>query len=98
MTYRINPKTGDRVSLLGYGCMRLITVLNGTTRDSDAELDQEAINRSADYAIEHGVNYFATALFKFFQSKAHASLARASAIRFMAWRMFSSLVAYESLM
>ncbi len=61
MTYRINPKTGDRVSLLGYGCMRLVTVLNGTTRDSDAELDQEAINRSVDYAIEHGVNYFDTA-------------------------------------
>ncbi|HCP57538.1 MAG TPA: aldo/keto reductase, partial [Alistipes obesi] len=22
MTYRINPKTGEQVSLLGYGCMR----------------------------------------------------------------------------
>lgn len=22
MTYRINPKTGDKVSILGYGCMR----------------------------------------------------------------------------
>ncbi len=58
MTYRVNPKTGNRVSLLGYGCMRLVPVLNGTTRDSDAELDQEAVNRSADYAIEHGRELF----------------------------------------
>ena len=23
MTYRVNPKTGNEISLLGYGCMRL---------------------------------------------------------------------------
>lgn len=26
MTYRTNPKTGDKVSLLGYGCMRWPTL------------------------------------------------------------------------
>ena len=53
MTYRTNPKTGERVSLLGYGCMRWPTLM-------DDSLDQETINRLVDYAIEHGVNYFDT--------------------------------------
>lgn len=34
MTYRTNPKTGERVSLLGYGCMRWPTVSSGSARDS----------------------------------------------------------------
>ena len=62
MTYRTNPKTGEKVSLLGYGMMRLPTVdTNGSAReDKDAEIDQEMVNRQIDYAIEHGVNYFDT--------------------------------------
>ncbi len=56
MTYRTNPTTGDKVSLLGYGCMRWPTL--GGSRDG--ELDQEEINRLVDHAIEHGVNYFDT--------------------------------------
>ena len=44
MTMRLNPNSGDKVSLLGY----------------DNTLDQEAINRSVDYAMEHGVNYYDT--------------------------------------
>ena len=55
MTYRTNPTSGDRVSLLGYGMMRL-----PTKADNDEEYDQEMINREVDYAIEHGVNYFDT--------------------------------------
>ena len=54
MTYRLNPKTGQKVSLLGYGMMRLPTL-----PDSD-EFDQEMINRQVDYAMEHGLNYFDT--------------------------------------
>jgi len=54
MTYRTNPKTGEKVSILGYGCMRWPT-LNG----SDT-LDQDEINRLVDKAIEYGVNYFDT--------------------------------------
>ena len=49
--------TGDKVSLLGYGCMRMPTV--GNVRG--AEVDMEAQMRLIDYAIEHGVNYFDTA-------------------------------------
>jgi len=56
MTYRINPNTKDRVSILGYGCMRLPTI----PTDPDMTVDQEAINRSVDEAIKGGVNYFDT--------------------------------------
>ena len=58
MTYRINHNTGDKVSLLGYGCMRwpLRTNSNG-----EEEIDQDAVNELVDYAIAHGVNYFDTA-------------------------------------
>ncbi len=55
MTYRKNPKTGDDISLLGYGMMRL-----PTKTDNDDEFDQDMINRQVDYAIEHGLNYFDT--------------------------------------
>ena len=55
MTYRVNPKTNEKVSLLGYGCMRWPTM-----PDDDQKLDQETINRLIDYAIAHGVNYFDT--------------------------------------
>ena len=54
MTYRENLK-GEKVSLLGYGMMRLPTKV-----DKPDEYDQEMINRQVDYAIEHGVNYFDT--------------------------------------
>ena len=55
MTYRENPKTKEKVSLLGYGMMRLPTKV-----DNSDEYDQEMINKQVDYAIEHGVNYFDT--------------------------------------
>ena len=61
MTYRVNPKTKEKVSILGYGMMRL----PGTDgepfgRNNDAKIDQEMVNKQIDYAIEHGVNYFDT--------------------------------------
>ena len=58
MTYRTTPTTGDRVSLLGYGCMRWPQV---DPTDRNSPMDQEQVNRLVDYAIEHGVNYFDTA-------------------------------------
>ncbi len=58
MTYRTNASTGDRVSLLGYGCMRW-PELSGEAGQNPG-LDQETINRLVDYALEHGVNYFDT--------------------------------------
>ena len=61
MTLRTNPNTGDRVSLLGYGMMRLPVEAGGTEREHpDSPFDQEMINRQVDYALEHGVNYFDT--------------------------------------
>jgi len=61
MTMRINHNTGDRVSLLGYGMMRLPVEGGGTERDHpDADIDQEMVNRQVDYALAHGVNYFDT--------------------------------------
>ena len=48
MTYRVQHGSGEQISLLGFGMMRL-------------PRDQEEVNRLVDYAIEHGVNYFDTA-------------------------------------
>ena len=61
MTYRINPATKEKVSLLGYGMMRLPVEGGGSGRENpDADIDQEMVNRQVDYAIAHGVNYFDT--------------------------------------
>lgn len=57
MTYRTNPTTGDKVSILGYGCMRWPT----KKVDGNDEIDQEMVNELVDYALAHGVNYFDTA-------------------------------------
>ncbi|WP_321332278.1 aldo/keto reductase [uncultured Bacteroides sp.] len=57
MTYRTNPHTGEKVSLLGYGCMRWPLRTNAK---GEEEVDQDAVNELIDYALEHGVNYFDT--------------------------------------
>ena len=59
MTFRTCPSTGDRVSLLGDGCMRW-PLLESPAADGNP-IDQEAVNELVDYAIAHGVNYFDTA-------------------------------------
>lgn len=48
MQYRVNPKNGDKLSILGFGCMRL---------PKDEQEQQKLII----HAIENGVNYFDTA-------------------------------------
>ena len=58
MTYRTNPGNGDKVSILGYGCMRWPMIKDENGKDI---IDQETTDRLIDYAIEHGVNYFDTA-------------------------------------
>ena len=61
MTLRTNPNTGDRVSILGFGMMRLPVQAGGTARENpDSPIDQEAVNEMVDYALAHGVNYFDT--------------------------------------
>ena len=61
MTYRTTPSTGDKVSLLGYGCMRWPLMTDPDSEEGKEIVDQEAVNKLVDYAIEHGVNYFDTA-------------------------------------
>lgn len=59
MTYRTDPKTGEQISLLGYGCMRWPMM---PSPDGNGEvINQETVNRLVDYALAHGVNYFDTA-------------------------------------
>ncbi|WP_300724867.1 aldo/keto reductase [uncultured Bacteroides sp.] len=59
MTYRTTPTSGDKVSILGYGCMRWPTLEN--VPEGKNVVDQKAVNKLVDYAIAHGVNYFDTA-------------------------------------
>ena len=58
MTYRVNRNSGDKVSLLGYGCMRW--PMKEAKEGEKEVIDQEEVNRLVDYAIEKGVNYFDT--------------------------------------
>lgn len=60
MVYRTNRRGDDRVSLLGYGMMRLPNVPKDQARADGNDLDQERINELVKYALEHGVNYFDT--------------------------------------
>jgi predicted aldo/keto reductase-like oxidoreductase len=48
MTYRVQHGSGEQISLLGFGMMRLPN-------------NQTEVDRLVDYAIAHGVNYFDTA-------------------------------------
>ncbi len=57
MTYRTQRRTGDKVSLLGYGCMRWPL---RTRPDGEEEIDQDAVNELIDYAMAHGVTYYDT--------------------------------------
>lgn len=59
MTMRKNPNTGDEVSLLGYGMMRLPTLPKKEETD-ESIIDQEMVNKQVAYALEHGINYFDT--------------------------------------
>ncbi len=61
MTYRSNSKTGEKVSILGYGMMRLPSIDGRSAREGGNDaIDQDMVNRLVDYALEHGVNYFDT--------------------------------------
>ena len=58
MTYRIHHTNGDKVSILGYGCMRWPMKKNEDGKDI---VDQEKVNELIDHALANGVNYIDTA-------------------------------------
>lgn len=53
MLYRVVPKNGDRLSVLGYGCMRLPMRLHS--------VDEKLAESQIMHAVDRGVNYFDTA-------------------------------------
>ncbi|MBR6932234.1 MAG: aldo/keto reductase, partial [Bacteroidales bacterium] len=57
MVLRTNPRNGDKVSLLGYGCMRWPMIKDENGQDV---IDQAAVNEMVDYAMAHGINYYDT--------------------------------------
>lgn len=55
MLYRTLGKTGEKVSVLGYGCMRLPVL------DNDyGKVDEKAAMKLVRYAVDNGVNYIDT--------------------------------------
>lgn len=57
MNYRVNPKNGDKLSILGFGCMRFGKNSTGL----GVGIDEKSIEEQILYAIEKGVNFFDTA-------------------------------------
>ncbi len=59
MKYRVNPKNGDQLSVLGYGCMRFggDSITTSFTGRFDAKKAEQLIVS----AVEKGINYFDTA-------------------------------------
>ena len=57
MVLRTNNRNGDKVSLLGYGCMRWRMKKGPDGKDI---VDQENVNELVDHALANGVNYYDT--------------------------------------
>lgn len=55
MLYREMGQTGEKVSILGFGCMRF------PTKGSYDRIDVESSSQLLDYALDHGINYLDTA-------------------------------------
>ena len=59
MTYRINPNNGDKVSLLGYGMMRLPQTVGQNQGAGENSIDQEQTNKLVKYylsTVEQNIN------------------------------------------
>ena len=54
LQYRKNPKNGDKLSILGFGCMRLPV-------KNDGSIDELRASPQIRYAIDNGINYIDTA-------------------------------------
>ena len=55
MLYREMGKTGEKVSILGFGCMRL------PIKGSYDIIDVSKASKLLDYALDQGINYLDTA-------------------------------------
>lgn len=53
-TRKWDSLSGESISLLGLGCMRLPNKVGGRG------LDQDQVNEMVDYSLAHGINYFDT--------------------------------------
>ena len=59
MLYRKMKKTGDELSILGFGCMRLP---QKSGQPGTGKIDEERAAKQLYYAIDQGVNYLDTAM------------------------------------
>ncbi len=59
MLYRDVPKTGDKLSILGFGCMRLPQKKG---KPGDGKIDHKRAIRQLHQAVDQGVNYLDTAM------------------------------------
>ncbi len=55
MLYRTMKKNGDKLSILGFGCMRL--------PEKNGKIDEDRASQQLHHAIDNGVNYIDTAMF-----------------------------------
>lgn len=58
MTYRTNPKTGEKYRFSATAACAGRQKVEGSEEEI---IDQDAVNELVDYALAHGVNYFDTA-------------------------------------
>ena len=72
MNYRDFGKTGEKISALGFGCMRFPEYKEGEKNF----VDQEKVDEMIRYAYENGVNYFDTAPY-YCNSNSEAALGHA---------------------
>ena len=72
MNYRDFGKTGEKISALGFGCMRFPEY----KKDEQNFVDQEKTDEMVAYAYENGVNYFDTAPY-YCNSNSEAALGHA---------------------
>jgi hypothetical protein len=78
MLYRQAGKTGELVSILGFGCMRL------PIREGKPHLiDEEKAEAMVSYAVRHGVNYFDTAYIYHSEVPFHAGMSEL----FLGWAL-----------
>ncbi|MCL1804668.1 MAG: aldo/keto reductase [Clostridiales bacterium] len=74
MEYRINPNNGDKLSALGFGCMRF-------TRGLNLKVDVAKAEPLVLSAIEGGVNYFDTAYIYFGSEEALGEILHRNDVR-----------------